>query len=340
MNNPVIQALKTVQERLPDNYTSGQLFEVLDTMMYRAINPLIANTRYIDRILSIVLAWYAQNHRRRISSLSKKRLAACIMCFLAESDTKKRIVLFKRMRLERNITFFMVQHWLAIVKPWIDLHVSTCAGTAPKNEERIFLVQCCVVNPNQLWGTICDARYWIERATDFKDMIVEKYMRMVMMEAHTHWQIQKDKNPHLQIDLGELAQNFVLAVVKAIDKFDARQGTLTSYVSNWLKHAKITQQFRGEYGVAYVIPHSKKTSIAQQRDQVTRNLSVSIDSSEAQEVLDDSDVETTMAQRQENEQVRSIAKVSDPLGVGRLILGISETLTAKELQLLKAASVK
>lgn len=339
MSNAVIQALKTVKERLPDNYTSGQLFDVLDKMLYRAVGPLITNTRYVDRILSIVLAWYAQNHRRRISSLSKKRLAAYILAFLSESDPKRRVLLFRKMRLERNITFFLVTHWLQIIEPWMKLHVSACKGDAPRSAERELLVQCCVISPSQLWGTICQARYWLAKAIEFKDMMIEKYMRLVMMDAVTHYTIQREKNPQLQLDLGELAQNFLLAVIKAIDKFDANQGTLTANVHNWLKNARISQQFRGEYGLAYTIPHSKKTSIARASDKLTRNISVSIDSPEAQAVEDDRDIEGSLARRQELAQVREVAKASDPLGVGRLLLGIPEVLTEYELQQLHAAKV-
>jgi len=335
MNSVVLDVLKTVDERIDQNYTSGQLFEVLDKMLYRAVEPLILHTRYVDRVLSIVLAWYAQNHRRRISHNSKARLAAFVIAFLSETDGKKRVLLYRRMRLERNITFFIVNNWLAIVEPWKRLHVSACRGEVHRQLEQELMLQCCVTNPGKLWGTICTAQYWTTVAADFRDQMAEKYMRMVMLEAQSHWANQRENNPHLSLDLDELAQNFMLSVLKAIDKFDERQGTLTAYILNWLKNAKISQQYRGEYGVAYTIPHSKKTSIARDGDTGTRNLSVGLDDENVQNVADERNIESVLSQRQELHRVREVAKFSDVQGIGRLLLGIPEVLTDKELQLLR-----
>lgn len=339
MSSAVLHALKTVQEKIADNYTSGQLFDVLDTMLYRSIEPLIVNTRYVDRSLSIVLAWYAQNHRRKISPHSKRRLTAYIISFLSERDPVRRVRLYRRMSLERNITFFLVRHWLSIVEPWRALHVGFCQGHVGRDESEQLARRCCVTDVERLHGTISSAQYWLDQATQFKHHMVEKYMRLAMMDAYTHWTIQSEKNPHLGLDLEELAQNFILAVMKAIDKFDKNQGTLTAYVQWWLQNARITQTHRGEYGIAYTIPHSKRKSIALKDDALTRNISVSIDSNEALEVPSGQDLEGQIIATQEQNRVRLVAKYSDSMGIGRLVLGIPEMLSNQELQQLLSARV-
>lgn len=338
-NSAIIQSLKTVKEKIGSNYTSGQLFSVLDKMLYRAVDPLIRHTRFIDRALAIVLAWYAQNHRRRISNHSKKKFTVHVIAFLASADPDVRCKLYRKMKLERNITFFLVQHWLRIIGPWRELHVQACRGLLHRQQERELLIQCCVTDIGPIWGVIGTAQYWLDNAASFKHRMIEKYMRLVMVEAHTHWKMQRQNNPHLQLDLEETAQNFLLAVIKAIDKFDASQGTLTSYVKDWFKNARITMQHRGEYGIAYSIPHSKKTSIATKQDGITRNISVNLDSPEAQEVEADNNIEQRIQHTQELTRVRTIAKASDPSGVGRLLLGIPEVLNDSELRLLLTAQL-
>lgn len=336
MNSPVLQTIKTVKERLDKNYTSGQLFEVLDKLMYRAIQPLILHTTYVDRLLSIILAWYAQNHRRRISPHSKTRFSAYVIAFLAEPDPRRKFLLYKKMKLERNITFFLVTHWLTLIDPWRALHIRGCRGEVSRDIERQLMLKCCVTSESDLWATISHSRYWLAAALDFKEQIVEKYMRLAFVNGHAHWVTQRDNNKHLKLELEEVVQNFILAVIKAVDKFDPQQGTLTSYVQNWMKNAKITQQFRGEYGLAYTIPHSKKTSIARNKNTLTRNLSVSLDAPEVQEVADETSIEANLIHGEETDRIRKVAKAGDTFGIARLILGIQEVLSPQEQALLRA----
>lgn len=320
----VLNVLKSVNERISDNYTSGQLFEVLDVLLYRSINPIIENSNYVDRVLSIVLAWYTQNQRRKISPLPKDRFNTYIITFLASKDNDLRKKIYRKMGLERNITFFIVSRWLSLLRPWQDLHIRQARGETLLTEMASIERSALVVNNHNLFAVIQEVKCWYERSSEFKQCLLEKYMRFIMLEALHHYKAQQTHNPHLRLELDEVAQNFVLATYKAIDKFDAERGTLTTYIQNWLKNAKVSNHFKHEYGTAYNIPHSRKMKIASKSDTTTNNLYVELDKEEVLEVADELSVEADVIRRNEVEFIRLLAKEADPEGIGRMFLGIGE----------------
>ena len=178
--------------------------------------------------------------------------------------------------------------------------------------------------------------YWTEKALTFKHQIIEKYMRLVMLEAHAYATHHKQNNPHIRIDLDEVAQNFILAVSKAIDKCNANKGTLTSYVQMWLKDARNTVHFQHSYGFAYSIPTNKRREIAAGKSHIN-NMVFDLDSAEAQSVAVEYDLESDIDNKKIVNTVRAISKQADPTGLGRLTLQITEVLSPKERQLLKTA---
>jgi hypothetical protein len=320
----VLNVLKSVTERIDVNHTSGQLFEVLDTLLYRAIDPIIENSNYVDRMLSIVLAWYTQNQRRKISPLPKERFNTYVIAFLTTKDVTLRKKIYRRLGLERNITFFIVSRWLQLLRPWQDLHIRHTRGEPVLQEMASIERSVLVFNNHNLFAIIQEAKCWYEKSSDFKQRLLEKYMRFIMLEALHHYKAQQLHNPHLRLELDEVAQNFVLATYKAIDKFDANRGTLTTYIQNWLKNAKVSNHFRHEYGTAYNIPHSRKMKIASKSDTTTNNLYVELDKEEVLEVADELSVEADVVRRNEIDFIRMLAKEADPEGIGRMFLGIGE----------------
>lgn len=155
-----------------------------------------------------------------------------------------------------------------------------------------------------------------------------------MLETTNYAAFQRQHNPHLNIQTDDVAQNFILALSKAIDKCDVDKGTLTSYIKAWMQDARNTVNFSHEYGTAYSLPSSKKRDIARDLSNVN-NISLSIDSEEVQELHSDHDTEADAVSRHVVNRVRRLSKAADPLGLGRLALRITEVLSPKELSLLE-----
>lgn len=319
-----LDSLKRVKEQLGQNYTSFQLLSVLDQLLWKSMWPILRTTDYFDRVLANVIGWSATNPRRKLSSLPKDRFNTYAMAYLAADTPKIKFRILKKMRIERNVLFYVVGRFLEIMK-----------DVPPARPSQRIANALAVFDYEGLWFTAREAGYWHHQSIEFKGMIMEKYMRFVMMEAQMFHKQQREHNPHLNFDIEDLAQNFSLAVNKAIDKCDAQQGTLTSYIKNWIKDAKGNPQLRGEYGIAYTIPASQRRAMAQSTNNKAVNISVSIDDEELQGLRSESNIEEEYERKRTIDLVRVLAKRADPTGISRMFLGIGEILLPEELRQLE-----
>jgi hypothetical protein len=319
-----LDSLKRVKEQLGQNYTSFQLLSVLDQLLWKSMWPILRTTDYFDRVLANVIGWSATNPRRKLSSLPKERFNTYAMAYLAADTPKIKFRILKKMRIERNVLFYVVGRFLEIMQ-----------DVPPARPSQRIANALAVFDYEGLWFAARESSYWHQRSIEFKGMIMEKYMRFVMMEAQMFHKQQRDHNPHLNFDIEDLAQNFSLAVNKAIDKCDAQQGTLTSYIKNWIKDAKGNPQLRGEYGIAYTIPASQRRLMAQSTNNKAVNISVSIDDEELQGLRSESNIEEEYERKRTIDLVRMLAKRADPTGISRMFLGIGEILLPEELRQLE-----
>lgn len=330
-----LSALRSVDEHIQHNYTSGQLLGTLDKMLLRAIAPIIKKTTFVDRSLSLILNWYTRNRRRRISPLPKEEFNSLVIVFLQSQDYQERRRIYSKLKLERSITFGIIRMWLREMSGWVDANICVLAKQpGALNRQSLIQKRGLVQNSAGLLFSIRKAEFWESEASKFKNAIVEKYMRFVHNKAYQHWIANKDRNPHVKMDVEEIAQNFILACHRGIDKCDADQGTLTAYLDVWIRNASgAASSFRQEYGVAYDIPISVKKKIANKRSSVV-NMAVSLDEEGVDEVPSESDTQLDYEKQDYIEFIRKLAKYADPIGFGRIRLGIQESLSDSEISIL------
>lgn len=326
MTKGVLHNIKTVKERLQKNYSSYQLLSTLDNYLFNAARPVIENTTWLDYTVANVVGWNAMNPRRKISTLDRDVWHRYQYAFLVTDDPAIKYKILCRMRLERNILFTALDRFMQVLPK---------EPSQIRNPKVLASVGC--FNPDELWSTAQECRFWYDLAVSMKGMIIEKYFRLVFVEAVNFYNYQRQLNPALSYDLEEIAQNFVANVAKAVDKCDTHHGTLTTYIRNWLQDAKSNPRTRGEYGVAYSIPPSKRKAVAMKEDN-TVNISLSMDAEVVQLAEASETAESNMVTAQGLKLTRQLAKEVDPAGIGRLFLGIQEQLSAEEKALLSLSS--
>jgi hypothetical protein len=203
------------------------------------------------------------------------------------------------MEMERNV-------WMSSCK----MFASAPIDCNPLNSNRVFYKERC---GKDLWVAVRDVSYWLGKAHEMKSRIMEKYLRFTLTMANSYY-----KNSHTSIDLDDLIQNFTLAVSKAIDKCSVNQGTLTSYIQQWMRSAQNSSASGHEYGIAYSVPQASRKSFLDGRSP---NIYVPIDD---EEVLMVASIDTSVEDQSQLNHIRLLAKHADPRGFARLQLGIQE----------------
>lgn len=318
-HSDVMGALKATEEKIKYNYSSSQYVEVLDRMLFNALTPILQSSGFADYYVSGIVHHYMENGRRKISNANKYKFLSRSMLFLAVDNSQKPKV-YKSLRLERNMTNIIIKRFLELVRPYKMLKMSTLSGevsqatlTKMSDIERSIYY----IGRVDLCAVLATVEYWHKQYCEFKNDILAKYHRMVTTQAQNYY-----SNNNSNIELSDLIQNYIMYASKAIDKFDHRQGALTTYIMHWLNHARnITAS--NENGTAFILPPNKR------RECKVNNVSVPLEDDDVQnlEINTFEDVE----RESQNEHVRRLARVADPTGLARLSLGIQECLTQAEI---------
>lgn len=322
-HSKVMGDIKTTNEVIKHNYSTYQYMGVLDSLLFNALSTIIHSSEYADDYVAGLLYHYTENGRRKVSSLSKKKFSLLATKFLfADSDAKLR--LYKKMRIERGVTSTIIKSFLIELEEYTNIKrnyyktgKSEYLNKIKDIENRIYYTESI-----DLLAVTREAQYWYKYYKDFKNMILQKYMRLIVKQAQAFY-----SHNNSNITLDDLIQNYFLYASKAIDKLDQRKGTLTSYILNWLNHARnVTAS--NEHGTAFILPPTKR------REGVINNISVSMEDDEVKNL--ETSIYDTVEKDSERNLIRRLAKIADPSGYARLFLGIDEILSKEDILKQKA----
>lgn len=307
--------LKNTNEKIALNLTSYQYLTVLDNMLYDALTPILINTKFFDVFLSQVIGWQTLNPKRKTCGVGRVGLATLSTLFFLTMDPQQKVKLVKRMKLHRNILFECISRWVDLMTEY------TATSSQIGTEDVVALLQdlhevALMRTGYSLHSTYHTVTFWYKKAKIFKEQIMEKYTRMVISTA------QRDYVELGMIEpLNDMVQSYMMTMSKAIDKCDADRGVLTSYINSWLKSAKNNVEKRAGHDISEIY---KKTG-GQKVEHV--------DLEEVEDTVSDDDDR----EREDNiQRVRTLAKLFDPKGHGRLMLGIQEQLSEDDRNTLRA----
>lgn len=297
--------LKATEEKIKDNYSSGQLIDVLDELLINAIRPMLESTTWMDSYVANILSWYNTNNKRKISTVPKPKLMTLLTTFLLLTDVDEKIDCLKQMRLERSFLFSALSDWLKLANCYVDAVVRwEASGRQLVGEEsRVKVLRktlCARKDGRDLHLATLDTAFWEHNAVAFKMAIIEKYHRSMIMEAKSVY-VRMDH----RLDLEDLIQDMAVVTSKAIDKYDQSRGTLTTHIEWWwtsVKSAAIDRLINQDSQLSLEEHHS---SLANQASEES--------------------VEDTLIRKEQLSRLQEIALAVDPTGLGRIMLGIYVT---------------
>lgn len=318
-------SLKKIKESIGTNFSSYQYLSTLDSLLYKVIYPIVDNTYFVDHFLAKILAWQYLNPKRKASSLPRSDFASCVTLFLIATDTSKKMKLLKKTKLDRSILSEMIRLWVQICEPYERLgsDLTVPRGSAAEAEKTIE-IQASLKSDHSLYGAYQQATYWWSHYLEFRNRVLEKYVRLCLTQAQKDYVSFKHRVP-----MSDVIQIYLVNAAKALEKCDTEKGVLTTHITNWLKHAKNQVIAAHLSDTAYVLPKNSKTVSA---FLAKANLVPLEEVSESEIALEEP--------AEDLQSMRQIAKLFDPRGLGRICLGIQEVLSSEERQILRAYSMK
>lgn len=340
-NVAAMNRIKTIKESLEDRYSSSQMMNVLDQLLHNGLSALAEGSDFINSMLASCLVWYNTNTRRKISSLPKEKVLQLLTLYPVVSVEEKSRIL-RKLRFERNVWFYILEAFCQHGEKYADLELRMLKTKdyfeKKAIQSKLFNIQRSLNVHDSVTALFYNVRFWFQQAVKFRNQIMERYMRHSAMKAHSYYRAGSSRN-----DLADVIQNFQLALNKAVNKFDQRKGTLTSYINFWLRGAQSAgNTSTHEYGIAYTIPSNVRKEMAKGENAHSVNIFTPIHDNKSVEDMhsDDPTPEENAERESDIVSIRRIAKRVDPHGLLRIRLGIGEVLNEDEKKLLHAAATQ
>lgn len=319
------------------NLTGGQVQEVLDHLMYRAVEPIVLHSTVFDAQVAHLLSVAATNKKRKLSALPREEFLnkACFALLCDDREAKYEAI--RTSKIERGFVYNFVVEFLKHVGDYAKLYEQYLIRPDRHLDMRLRAIENGVGFPREhLLPAINTCTRYLDKTYEFRNVVMNNYLRHAYKQAMAFCS-QRGEN----FDFWDVYQNLVVAVAKAIGKYDSASGALTSYVNYWLLNAQTyaSAEHGHEYGIAYSIPQSTRKSMAQNSGSVADvNFSVSLDELLAEDLTlgdlltDGKTVDGSKQDEQENEKMLMLIKKADRDGLARLYLDISEVFTVNELR--------
>lgn len=319
-NSWVFGILKANSEEPEGNLTTSQYLETLDRYLTGALRCIVENTRYLDVVVTGLIGWQEENYRRRVSLHSKRQFIEAAIAWLLKSRSEK-VKTLPTLRLDRGVALIACNSFL---NECADYEALTRLKSLDTQEQLRIVSETetrMLVPGGNLHHTITLVRHQSELAAKYRGTILSKYIRLAIMAAQRDYVQYFD----YRISLNDMCGEYILATARAIDKCDYEKGPMTTHIRNWFftarKHCSTNyDQGRNESE----LPQDNSGSVGQSMDDTDSGV---------EEFFTDA-VDVSLIRGESPTTIRFLAKLADPKGDVRKILGIEEVLSIQDKKLL------
>ena len=316
-NSWVFGMLKNNVTEQHGNLTTSQYLETLDRYLNGALKCIVENTRYLDALVAGLIGWQEENYRRRVSLLSKRQFIEAAISWIIKPRAEK-VSTFHTLRLDRGVALLACHSFLEECAKYAEI----TAGRRVDTQEQLRIIseteRRLLVSGGNLSHTITLVRHQAELAAKYRGTILTKYIRLAITTAQRDYVHYFDH----RISLNDMCGEYILATARAIDKCDYEKGPLTTHISNWFFTARKHCATRYDHGRT----ESDLTDSDGKEDDE--------DSDAGMEELSTDAVDVSLIRAESPTTIRFLAKLADPKGDVRKMLGIEEILSIQEKKLL------
>jgi hypothetical protein len=323
------QLLK-IKEKIEENLAGNQIAKTLDDLLFNCLKPIIFNTNFMEYVLVELLPHIFLNQRRKFSNKSLDDLRDAIFSFIMTDNDEEKMKLLRKQGLERSIYIAALQTFEVSAQQYLEeteTQLENIANNKPYDDSKLKKIRKMFYPRKDFYETSQSTIFWLNNIYKFRAMIVEKYVRHAYVES-----IKMTKATDLNIEQEDLFRNLIINIHKAIDKYDAEKGPLTSYIDRWFLEAKTNVKNIHEIGVAYSIPTSQRKKLLEEGK--LHNFTLELNDEIAESIKDDKEnALDNMIGSQNNTIMHNIACHADTDKMYVITQDIVHTLNSQDLNL-------
>lgn len=229
------EKLKATEEKIVDNLTSLQYLQTLDLFLWSALDPIHAELPHLfHNYVAQVVGAQTLKASTKFTSDDRQRLPVHLFNLVTDPVPKRANTHARAMSLNRGLLFGFLSLFLSQVQEYESLHQISDMDPIVR-QSRIYQIerQLGLRTGASLYAVIQQVRYWTDKACWFKELITQKYTRLALNHARLMYRDIKHS-----VRLDDVVQIYLMTVSKAIDRCNARQGVLTTFILSWFKSAR------------------------------------------------------------------------------------------------------
>lgn len=233
------ESLKATEETITENLTSLHYLQTLDLFLWKALEPIHAECPSLfHNYLAKIVARQVVKSSTKFTSLAveeKPMLPILLFNALTTPEPKKSHEHVRQMFINRGLMFGFLSFFLNNMREYERLHSPGYEIDPVVRRSKVYQIerQVGLRHNSSLYAVIKQVKYWDDKARWFKEIIMQKYIRLTLNNAQLTY---KDYNHYVPLD--DVAQTYLVVLSRAIDRCDPRQGVLTTFITNWFKSAR------------------------------------------------------------------------------------------------------
>jgi hypothetical protein len=235
-HSKTFDSLKGIKEQVDGNYTSLQYLHTLDMFLWNALTPIQSECPSLfNNYMAKITAHQSIKSSTKFSSDDRSMLPVHLFNMVTTEDHKKAYESARAMFINRGLLFGFIAMFLKRMATYEQLHSPLLKMNPVKRATAIHRIERDVGlrSGGVLYAALQQVHHWYEKALWWRGVILEKYTRRALGEAQRTY---KDYNHYVELD--DVVQIFLMVTERAINRCDARQGVLTTFIENWFKSAR------------------------------------------------------------------------------------------------------
>lgn len=325
-----------------ENLTGGQIQEIMDSFLYKALEPIVLHSNVFDSQLVYLLTAVIKNKKRRFCALDREDTINVLAQAIVTQDRVKKFELIKALKIERSFIHVFIKRFLETYRNnFLSIYYMYLNDPVKrklyKTRMMPYVTEVGCASIQDMFVCLTQPQEPLKKFYDYFASVVDQYMKL----CHTQAKHLRDTNSGNTYDYRDVVQNFMRNVVVALNKYDSSKGALTSYIKYWILNSLTCNSSEHEYGIAYTIPQNQKKVMSDNKTSV--NFSTSMDQILSHGEDEDGSLHELLSAETEdldeehaiNSELRMLylfAKRADPHGLARLYLDLPEIFTQAELE--------
>jgi len=214
-------------------FSSEQWFSSLDVCNREAISVMLSSTRLVEHYASQLINYQLHHKKRNVSYRYTWRDNISNLIQFCGDPTLKR---FLNLHICRDYIFYMIDDFTRLTTDFRQVLSDSIKHRNKRLQAnvlmQVFYKKIGFHGDNDILFVINHVEFLKEEYLNIRDLLIHNYKDYAMSKAVADY---KNMAHYSDISIDDMRQNYILPIIKAINKYDIDKGSFKAYLDIWIR---------------------------------------------------------------------------------------------------------